>query len=280
MPEEVRSFGRVGLFGLGLGIVYWFVSYEIVGTVMLVSFGAVTLLLAVRLALSVRAAGQTDRQRVSWRWLFMGDAGADRPLQDEEGRIPDTSLAPLLIGLGVAIMSASIAFGPWLIAAGIVPALVGAAGWISAVGREHEATVNEVLAAAKIPRELAAVALIESGFDGAVRSPSGAATGPWQITGKTAQKYGLDVAEGRDERLDVRRSTEAAAALLNDLHGQFGSWDLAVAAYHMGPRAVTQAIAAGGTQDIAELEARGLVPAYRSGVMAGAMVIRDPSLLE
>jgi hypothetical protein len=143
MPEEVRSFARVSFFGLALGAIYWSVSYEIVGTVLLLGFGGATALLAVLLYRDARSRGATERGvRFRWRWILMGDSGADQPLADEEGRIPDSSLAPLLVGLGVAVMSLSIAFGAWFIAVGAVPALVGLVGWVSSASREFEAVAD------------------------------------------------------------------------------------------------------------------------------------------
>ncbi|HXG40643.1 MAG TPA: hypothetical protein VNJ28_06840, partial [Candidatus Limnocylindrales bacterium] len=38
-PEETRLFVRLAAYGLGIGLIYWFVSYETAGTVLLVGFG-------------------------------------------------------------------------------------------------------------------------------------------------------------------------------------------------------------------------------------------------
>ena len=78
----------------------------------------------------------------------------------------------------------------------------------------------------------------------------------------------------------IQNANFAAASLLNDLHRQFGDWNLAMAAYHQGPGAVRRAIADGGTRSVAELEARGLLVPYRAGVTAAVLVMREPGLLE
>jgi hypothetical protein len=39
VPEEVLVFARPAAFGLIVGAVYWFVSYERAGTVLLLGFG-------------------------------------------------------------------------------------------------------------------------------------------------------------------------------------------------------------------------------------------------
>jgi membrane-bound lytic murein transglycosylase D len=59
---------------------------------------------------------------------------------------------------------------------------------------------------------------------------------------ETARQYGLAVSETRDERLDVVKSTRAAARYLRDLYGQFGEWQLAFAAYNAGGQTVSQAM--------------------------------------
>ena len=42
MADEVKLFGRLSLYALVVGTIYWFVSYEFVGTVMLLGFGLAT----------------------------------------------------------------------------------------------------------------------------------------------------------------------------------------------------------------------------------------------
>jgi membrane-bound lytic murein transglycosylase D len=140
--------------------------------------------------------------------------------------------------------------------------------------------VGEVLDGYGVPRELAAVALLESGFDDAITSDRSGAVGVWQLTKGAAKARGLAIDDERDERLDPRRETEAAAGLLSELYRRFGSWDLAVAAYHQGSGAVRSAIAQAGTRDAAVVQARGLLLPYRSGVLAAVLVMREPALAD
>lgn len=125
MPEEAAFFGRSGLFGLVLAGVYWFVSYEIVGTVMLAGFGLGTGAAFLVLARSARGA--------------RGSRGPDAaPFEDEGGLVPLRSFAPLWVGVGLATMSLALAFGLWFVLAGLVPLALGAGAWLAEASREGE----------------------------------------------------------------------------------------------------------------------------------------------
>jgi membrane-bound lytic murein transglycosylase D len=92
-----------------------------------------------------------------------------------------------------------------------------------------------------MPEELIYLAMIESGFMPSATSPV-SASGVWQFMGPTARAYGLVVDAWVDERRDPLRATDAALDYLEELHGRFGSWYLAAAAYNAGPWAVERAL--------------------------------------
>lgn len=111
-----------------------------------------------------------------------------------------------------------------------------------------------------VPTELVAVVLVESGGHRAALSSQGA-RGLWQFMPATARRYNLQVARGIDERLDVEKSTRAAARHLRNLHELFGDWRLALAAYNAGAGAVKNAVRRGGSKDFATLSSLRLLPA-------------------
>lgn len=120
--------------------------------------------------------------------------------------------------------------------------------------------IDPVLQKIGIPTELAAVVLIESGGDPRALSPKGA-RGLWQLMPDTARRYGLEVNNDRDERLDILKSTQAAANYLHDLYAQFHDWRLVLAAYNTGEQNVERAIAKGRTENFVALSSMNLLPA-------------------
>jgi membrane-bound lytic murein transglycosylase D len=101
--------------------------------------------------------------------------------------------------------------------------------------------MKQQLRQAGLPEELAWLPLVESGFQ--VHALSKArALGPWQFIPSTGYKYGLNRDLFIDERMSVEKSTQAAIAYLTDLHGLFGDWLTALAAYNCGEGRVLKVI--------------------------------------
>lgn len=103
-----------------------------------------------------------------------------------------------------------------------------------------------------LPKDLAYMAMIESGFSPRAVSTA-SAVGYWQFMKPTAERYGLKVDWWIDERRDIVKSTLAAANYLNDLYKMFGSWYLAAAAYNMGEGRVKKMIEKYKTRNYWEL---------------------------
>jgi membrane-bound lytic murein transglycosylase D len=148
-------------------------------------------------------------------------------------------------------------------------------GWLARSGR-YLPMILDVFRQKGLPDELVFTAMIESGFNPTAVSHAGA-KGLWQFMAPTARLYGLRVDSWLDERMDPEKSTVAAANYLRDLYTQFGSWDLAQAAYNAGDGKVQQAINRTGSRDFWTLhrtpllldETKNFVPAIHAATLIG-----------
>ncbi|MDR2946816.1 MAG: transglycosylase SLT domain-containing protein [Candidatus Adiutrix sp.] len=117
----------------------------------------------------------------------------------------------------------------------------------------HFPAIEAALKAAGLPDDLKYLAVAESDLRPWVSSPAGA-LGLWQFMPSTARHFGLTVSDKVDQRQLPENILKAAAGYLKELHGRFGNWALALAAYNGGESRVARAMAAQGVSDYYELD--------------------------
>ena len=113
---------------------------------------------------------------------------------------------------------------------------------------------NEV-AKRNMPAEIALLPFIESAYVTKAKSHVGA-SGLWQFMPATGRHYGLEQTPLYDGRHDIYAATDAALNYLQYLHGLFGDWSLALAAYNWGEGNVGRAVY--------RARAQGLEPVYEN----------------
>ncbi len=156
-PQETRVFLVVAAFGLVIAVIYWFVSYEVAGTVLLLAFGVATAAIAVALVRAPGAAVVRRRRRAepmaeirAGREDVGGGGGTgdvDRPFLDEAGRMPAETLGPFAVGLGAAMAATGPIFGLAPVIVGLLPFAWGAWTWLSGAREELDAAESDIDAA-------------------------------------------------------------------------------------------------------------------------------------
>jgi membrane-bound lytic murein transglycosylase D len=120
---------------------------------------------------------------------------------------------------------------------------------------------------------------VESAFVTHAKS-SAKAMGLWQFMPATGKDFRLTQNVFRDERRDVLQSTDAALDYLQRLYNQFGSWELALAAYNWGAGNISKAqkrnLAAGLPTDYLSLKMPKETRQYVPKLMAYRQIVLDP----
>ncbi|WP_127716553.1 lytic transglycosylase domain-containing protein [Halobacteriovorax sp. HLS] len=111
----------------------------------------------------------------------------------------------------------------------------------SARGGRYAPVLGKILEDHGLPRDLIFLAMAESGFQTGAKSWA-RAVGPWQFMPYTGKRFGLQIDWYVDERRDPIKATIAASKYLKRLYSDFGSWELAAAAYNAGEGKVGRAI--------------------------------------
>jgi len=118
----------------------------------------------------------------------------------------------------------------------------------SARAGRYAPVMGKILEEFGLPRDLIFLAMAESGFQNKAKSWA-RAVGPWQFMSFTGKTYGLKIDWYVDERMDPIKATISAARYLSKLYNEFGTWELAAAAYNAGEGKVNRAIRRADTEN-------------------------------
>jgi Cytochrome c oxidase subunit IV len=144
VAEELRFFLRTAAYTVVIAVVYWFLSYETAGTVMLIfvsfSTGVVVSIFffavrATRGQLDPHAGGPLHRAGMSVARV-VGFAEPTREANEEPlaaglEPIPTGSIWPLVAGIGATLLGLGLVYGPWLLLPGIAVAVLTVWGWLT-----------------------------------------------------------------------------------------------------------------------------------------------------
>lgn len=126
-----------------------------------------------------------------------------------------------------------------------------------------------------LPEDLVYLSLVESGYNPNAYSWA-RAMGLWQFISSTGRLYGLHRSWWIDERKDPAKSTDAACRFLKDLYEQFGSWELAMAAYNGGPGRIRRTIKKQKTIDFWKMRLKRQTMDYVPFIMAATIMVKNP----
>jgi hypothetical protein len=141
VPEEIRLFLRTAGFGFGIAIVYWAVSGEVLGTILLLAFGLAAAFLVVLLVAQLRAGGRRLTGR-PWRWLGLDDQDTP-PIGVEPVRYPSAGWAPLAGGLGLSIAILAAVYGPAFLILATPLLLFAGRAWLHRACAEYRAEFGD-----------------------------------------------------------------------------------------------------------------------------------------
>lgn len=136
--------------------------------------------------------------------------------------------------------------------------------------------IEPILKAEGIPDDFKYLAVIESGLDPNIKSPSGA-LGLWQIMKTTGKELGLEINSEVDERKNIEKSTHAACKYLLKAYDKFGSWSLVASSYNAGISRINKLLSAQHVDSYYDLYLNSETSRYIFRILALKEVLNNPT---
>jgi len=142
VAEEPRFFVRIALYTGGIGVVYWFVSYEAAGSLLLAflfggaAFGAAAAGALVRARRRERGPGEGPLDAVERAVGFAQHPGDERsgPLELVPEALPPNSIWPPFAAAAMLLIGLGLIYGAWFYLPGACLAGVAAWRWTTELG--------------------------------------------------------------------------------------------------------------------------------------------------
>lgn len=129
MAEEVRFFIRVALFTVVIGTIYWFVSYDHAGTILLAGIVASAIFFIVPIVGAVHAVRRGPKNLKGV--IGFEETDRDDPLVLAEDTFPSASAWPFFSAFAGLLVAAGLVYGPWLWIPGAALGLACTWGWLT-----------------------------------------------------------------------------------------------------------------------------------------------------
>jgi hypothetical protein len=133
MAEEIAVFARSAVYFGVIGVAYWFLTYEVAGSILLVGSSLASAFVAVIIRLGLR--GQDTVAEGS-------EVRPDGPFGDESAVLPAPTAAPLGVAFGMALVVLGLVFTGALVLAGAILVLLASREWLRAAMSEADPTAE------------------------------------------------------------------------------------------------------------------------------------------
>ncbi|MGH2749884.1 MAG: hypothetical protein ACRDK3_03275 [Actinomycetota bacterium] len=140
MAEEVRFFLRTAVYTLFVTVVYWFFSYEIAGSILLLTLGLSAVFFVVVGVVMIRHArndlvpDDTRPANAIQRTLGFDEEEGDTvtpPLVIEDDPLPSSSIWPLVAAVAALLLGLGLVYGGWMWGPGGLLAVIALRGWVT-----------------------------------------------------------------------------------------------------------------------------------------------------
>jgi len=131
---RIAVFARSALYFGAIGAIYWFLTYEVAGSVLLAGSALASAFVAIVLRLGLRG-----EQRAA----DVPEIGPDGPFGDETGRLPAPTAAPLGVAFGLALVVLGLVFTGALVLAGAILVLLASREWLRSAMAESTGAGRE-----------------------------------------------------------------------------------------------------------------------------------------